>query len=110
MTRRQLLDFLEKKVRDPIEVHADEILAAIGPDIKKRRLFQLDRLHLDELIGKLEVEEFEDIEARLKQLSAGLVAGAKAMNTSLEKVKGFAKAADTFASVVGLVARIVALA
>ena len=105
-----LLDFLREDVRAPIEEHADEILEAIGDDVERRRQFQLDRLHLDQLIGKLELQQFKNIAARLKELSPGLEAGADAMNASLKKVKGFAKAADTFASVVGLVARIVALA
>ncbi len=106
----ELLDFLREQVRAPIENRADDILAAIGDDIGRKRQFQLDRLILDELIGKLEVEQFEDIATRLKQVSAGLEAGALSMNTSLQRVKSFAKAADTFASIVGLVARIVALA
>jgi hypothetical protein len=110
MKPEELLDFLRKKVREPIEENADDILAAIGKDTARRRLFQTDRLMLDELIGKLEVEQFAGLAARLKQVSAGLEAGATSMNASLEKVKAFAKAADTFASIVGLVARIVALA
>jgi hypothetical protein len=110
MTRQELLDFLEKKVRAPIESREDDILDAIGSDKKRRRQFQLDLLHLDELIGKLELERFQDIETRLKELSGGLEEGARDLKESLGKVKSLAKAADTFATVVGLVARIVALA
>ena len=110
MKADELLDFLRDKVRAPIEDRADDILEAIGDDTAKKREFQRDRLILDELIGKLELMQFERIAARLKKVSAGLEAGANSMNASLESVKGFAAAADTFASVVGLVARIVALA
>jgi len=110
MTRDELLDLLRTRVRAPIEKHADKIVKALEADQDKLEAFQLDRLHLDELIAQLEHEQFEDIQRRLDELSDRLEQGAQAMSDSLSKIKDFAKGAELFARVVGLVARVVALA
>lgn len=110
MTRAELLDTLRTKVRAPIEKNADKILDTLESDQDKLEAFQLDRLHLDELIVRLEHEQFEDIQKRLDELSGQVEVGIKAMSKSLGKIKDFAKGVELFAIVVGLVARVVALA
>jgi hypothetical protein len=110
MTRKELLDVLRTKVRAPIEKNVDDILDSLKKDQEKLEAFQLDRLYLDELIAQLEHEEFEDIQKRLDELSGQFKEGIDAMAKSLGEIKKFAKAAEVFAKVVGLVARVVALA
>lgn len=110
MTRAELLDNLRTKVRAPIEKNADKILDSLENDQDKLEAFQLDRLHLDQLIARLEHEQFEDIQKRLDELSDQLEQGVKAMSDSLAKIKNFARGAELFAKVVGIVARVVALA
>lgn len=110
MTRGEFLDFLRTRVRAPIEKDSERIVKALSKDQEKLEAFQLDRLHLDELIAALEHEQFSDLEGRLDELSDQLQQGIKAMSESLAKVQGFAKGAELFAKVVGLVARVVALA
>lgn len=110
MTRAELLDNLRTKVRAPIEKNADKILDSLENDQDKLEAFQLDRLYLDQLIARLEHEQFEDIQKRLDELSDQLEQGVKAMSDSLAKIKNFARGAELFAKVVGIVARVVALA
>ena len=110
MTRDEFLDFLRDDVRAPVEKSASRILSALAKDQEKLEAFQLDRLHLDELIARLEHEQFKDLEGRLEELSGPLQQGVRAMSESLTKIKNFARGAEIFAKVVGLVARVVALA
>ena len=110
MTRDEFLDFLRDDVRAPVEKSAGRILSALAGDREKLEAFQLDRLHLDELIAQVEDEQFKDLDGRLEELSGPLRQGVSAMSESLTKVKNFAKGAELFAKVVGLVARVVALA
>jgi hypothetical protein len=110
MTSDGLVDFLRKQVRAPIERNARAIVRDLNHDAKAIERFQLDRVHLDELINELEEGQLEDVDKRLRELSEPLSAGAKAMKQALGKVRDFAEGAQLFATVVGLVARIVALA
>jgi predicted nuclease with TOPRIM domain len=110
MTLAEFLDILRAKVRAQVEKNVDKILDSLKNDQDKVEAFQLDRLHLDELIARLEREQFEDIQKRLDELSDQLEQGVKAMSDSLAKIKNFARGAELFAKVVGLVARVVALA
>ena len=110
MTLAEFLDILRAKVRAPVEKNVDKILDSLKNDQDKVEAFQLDRLHLDELIARLEHEQFEDIQKRLDELSDQLEQGVKAMSDSLARIKNFARGAELFAKVVGLVARVVALA
>lgn len=110
MTRAEFLNFLRDDVRAPIQKNLAGILAALSKDQEKVEAFQMDRLHLDELIARVEHEQFKDLEGRLAELSDPLEAGVEAMSNSLTKIKNFAKGAELFTRVVGLVARAVALA
>ncbi|MDQ5870859.1 MAG: hypothetical protein M3547_01450 [Acidobacteriota bacterium] len=110
ITRESVLDFLLGRVRAPIEKHADEILAHFEEEGGPVREFQYARLHLDKLIARLENDEFSQIAARLGELSGELRARVKDMERSLGRIEDFGEAADVFARIVGLAARVIALA
>jgi len=108
--RREMLDELTTKVRAPIEKRLDEILDSFEDDNEGLAGFQLARADLDRLIAKLEHEELLDLARQLDAHGAELKSGIKEMGDSLGRAKSFAHAAEVFATVVGIVARIVALA
>jgi predicted nucleic acid-binding Zn-ribbon protein len=107
---RQLLDELRTKVRAPIEKRVDEILDSFEDDNEGLAAFQLARADLDHLISKLEHEELVELARQLDAHGAELRAGITEMGQALAHAKSFAHAAEVFATVVGIVARIVALA
>ena len=109
-SRRQLLDELRTKIRAPIEKRADEILDSFEDDNEGLAAFQLARADLDRLITKLEHEELADLARQLDAHGAELKAGITEMGQALAHAKSYAHAAEVFAAVVGIVARIVALA
>ena len=106
----ELLEKLRTKVRAPIERRADEILDGFGDDNEGLAAFQLARADLDALITRLEREELKTISQSLAAHQAELLAGIHEMGESLHSVKTLSHAAEVFGTVVGLVARIVALA
>ena len=105
-----LLERLRTKVRAPIERRADEILDGFGDDNEGLAAFQLARADLDALITRLEREELRTIGHSLSAHQAELLAGIHEMGESLHSVKTLSHAAEVFGTLVGLVARIVALA
>ncbi len=109
-TREQLLDTLRRKVRAPIEKRADEIWEAFGDDQEGLTRFQLARADLDALIARLEHEKLRDLSRRLADLSEELRTGIGEMDRALKRFKDFVSGARLFTTVVGIVARIVALA
>jgi len=106
----ELLEKLRSKVRAPIERRADEILDHFEDDNEGLAAFQLARADLDALITRLEGEQLRAIGHSLASHRAELLAGIHEMGESLNSVKTLSHAAEVFGTVVGLVARIVALA
>lgn len=106
----ELLDRLRTKVRAPIERRADQILDGFGDDNEALAAFQLARADLDALITRLERGQLHDLGRRLVSHQAALTSGIHDMAESLRATKDLTHAAEVFASVVGLIARIVALA
>jgi hypothetical protein len=104
------LDELRTKVRAPIEKRADEILDSFEDDNEGLAAFQLARADLDRLVSKLEHEELAELARQLDAHGAELKAGITEMAQALSHAKTYAHAAEVFATVVGIVARIVALA
>ncbi len=109
-TRQELLDTLRTKIRAPIERHADEILDAFVDDNEGLTAFQLARADLDSLITRLEHEELRNLSALLQSHSEQLRGGIRDMSDSLGKARSLTRSAEIFTSVVGILARIVALA
>jgi len=108
--RSDLLDMLRDKVRAPVEEHAGEILDALAGDKEKVSGFQKARADLDALIEKLEEEEFRSLRKELDAHGAELNAGIKSLGASLKGIKDVETTARVFWRVVGLAARIIALA
>ncbi|HYK41905.1 MAG TPA: hypothetical protein VE007_05895 [Thermoanaerobaculia bacterium] len=108
--RADLLEKLRTKVRAPVERRADEILDGFGDDNEGLAAFQLARADLDALITRLERDELRAIDQSLAAHQSELLAGIHEMGESLHSVKTLSHAAEIFGTVVGLVARIVALA
>lgn len=108
--REDLLDRLRSRVRAPIERHADAILDAFVDDNEGLTAFQLARADLDALIGRLERDELEGLARQLALHESDLSAGIREMSESLRSAKTLTHSAETFATVVGLLARIIALA
>ena len=108
--RSELLDRLRDKVRAPIEEHAGEILDALAGDKEKISAFQKARADLDALIEKLEEEEFRSLRKELDEHGSELDAGIKSLEASLSGIKNVETTARVFWRVVGLAARIIALA
>ncbi|MDQ6893634.1 MAG: hypothetical protein M3167_13245 [Acidobacteriota bacterium] len=106
----ELLEKLRTKVRAPVERRADEILDGFGDDNEGLAAFQLARADLDALITRLEREELKTIGHSLAAHQSELLAGIHEMGESLHSVRTLSHAAEVFGTVVGLVARIVALA
>ena len=108
--RSELLDMLREKVRAPIEEHADEILGSFGGDKDRIAAFQKSRADLDGLIEKLEQEDLRSLRKELDAHAAELKVGIKSLQSSLSRVKDAETAARVFWRIVGLAARIIALA
>jgi exonuclease VII small subunit len=108
--RSDLLDMLREKVRAPIEEHAGDILDSFAGDKEKISSFQKARADLDALIEKLEEEEFRSLRKELDAHGAELNAGIESLESSLKGIKDAETAARVFWRVVGLAARIIALA
>ena len=108
--RQELLETLRTKVRAPIERHADEILDSFGDDNEGLAAFQLARADLDRLIARVEHEELAELAALLRSHAEELSAGIREMADSLAKARSLTRSAEIFAVVVGIVARVVALA
>lgn len=109
-TPPDLLDTLRQKVRAPIERHANEILDAFGDDNEGLAAFQLARADLDALIARLEHGQLRDLAVLLESHRDDLDAGIRDMSDSLRHARSLTRSAELFASVVGVLARIVALA
>jgi class 3 adenylate cyclase len=109
-TQTDLLDLLRTKVRAPIEKHADEILDSFGDDNEGLAAFQRARADLDALITRLEHRQLQDLARILDTHGAELRAGIADLQETLAKVATFNRAARVFWRVVGIAARIVALA
>ncbi len=109
-TQADLLDTLRTKVRAPIEKHADEILDSFGDDNEGLVAFQRARADLDALISRLEHRQFHDLAKLLDSHAEELRAGITDLQDTLAKVNTYSRAARVFWRVVGLAARIVALA
>ena len=108
--RSELLDMLREKVRAPIEEHAGEILDSFAGDKERITAFQKARADLDALIEKLEEEELRSLRKELDAHAAELNDGIKSLQSSLSGIKNVETAARVFWRVVGLAARIIALA
>lgn len=108
--RHDLLDELRTKVRAPIERRVDEILDSFEDDNDGLAAFQLARADFDRLITRLEHDELSDLARQLEGHSAELRSGIAEMGVSLAHAKTYARAAEVFGTVVGIVARIIALA
>lgn len=108
--RRDLIDELRTKVRAPIEHRVDEILDSFGDDNDGLAAFQLARADFDHLITRLEHDELSDLARQLEAHGAELRSGISEMGVSLAHAKSYAHAVEIFGTVVGIVARIVALA
>ncbi len=108
--RSKLLDLLRSRVRAPIERHADEILDSFGDDNEGLAAFQLARADLDELISHVEDEQLKSLSVRLASHHDELISGIREMTDSLRTARTLTHAAELFATVVGVLARIVALA
>ena len=108
--RKDLLDELRTKVRAPVERRLDEILDSFEDDNEGLAAFQLARADLDRLVTKLEHQELSDLAKQLDAHRADLKAGIEEMGQALSHAKTYAHAAEVFATVVGIIARIVALA
>jgi class 3 adenylate cyclase len=109
-SQKDLLDLLRTKVRAPIEKHADEILDAFGDDNEGLAEFQRARADLDALIACLEHKELSGIAKLLDSHAEELRTGIADLGETLAKADTYARAARVFWRVVGLAARIVALA
>ena len=109
-TQLDLLDTLRTKVRAPIEKHADEILDSFGDDNEGLAAFQRARADLDGLISKLEHRQLQDLAKLLDSHAEELKTGIADLQATLSKADTYARAARVFWRVVGLAARIVALA
>ena len=109
-TQNDFLDVLRTKVRAPIEKHADEILDSFGDDNEGLAAFQRARADLDALINRLEHRQLQDLARILDTHGAELRAGITDLGETLSKAATFNRAARVFWRVVGIAARIVALA
>jgi N-methylhydantoinase B/oxoprolinase/acetone carboxylase alpha subunit len=109
-SQKDLLDFLRTKVRAPIEKHADEILDSFGDDNEGLAAFQRARADLDTLISRLEHKELQGIAKLLDSHAEELRTGIADLHETLAKAETYTRAARVFWRVVGLAARIVALA
>ena len=109
-TQADLLSTLRTKVRAPIEKHADEILDSFGDDNEGLVAFQRARADLDALISRLEHRQLHDLAKLLDSHGDELRTGITDLEDTLAKVKTFSRAARVFWRVVGIAARIVALA
>ncbi len=108
--REKLLDLLRNRVRAPIERHADEILDSFVDDNEGLAAFQLARADLDQLITHLEHANLKVLSQRLDSHRSELTSGIRDMTDSLKTAKSLTHSAELFATVVGVLARIVALA
>ncbi|HKF44488.1 MAG TPA: hypothetical protein VKG01_15430 [Thermoanaerobaculia bacterium] len=108
--RSEMLDLLREKVRAPIEKHAGEILESFGGDKERAAAFQKARADLDSMIERLEEDELKGLRKELDAHAAELNDAIKALQSSLSKVKDAETAARVFWRVVGIAARIIALA
>jgi hypothetical protein len=108
--RTEFLDTLRTKVRAPIEEHADEILDSFGDDNERLAAFQRARADLDSLIARLETEEFAGLRKQMAANEAEFKTGVASLESTLKGVKDLESAARVFWRIVGLAARIIALA
>lgn len=109
-TQTDLLDLLRNKVRAPIEKRADEILDSFGDDNEGLTAFQRSRADLDALIARLEHKQLSGIARLLDSHAEELRTGIADLQETLAKADTYARAARVFWRVVGLAARIIALA
>jgi hypothetical protein len=109
-TQADLVDLLRTKVRAPIEKRADEILDSFGDDNEGLMAFQRARSDLDALIARLEHRQFHDLARLLDSHGEELRTGIEDLQDTLSKIDTYTRAARVFWRVVGLAARIVALA
>ncbi len=109
-TQAELLDLLRKNVRASIEARADEILDSFGDDNEGLASFQRARADLDALITRLEHGEFRNLAKRLETHSEELRAGIRDLEDTLKTIETLTRAARVFWRVVGVAARIIALA
>jgi hypothetical protein len=109
-TQADLLDVLRTKVRAPIEKRADEILDSFGDDNEGLAAFQRARADLDALISRLEHRQLQDLARLLDSHAEELRTGIADLQDTLSKADTYTRAARVFWRVVGLAARIVALA
>ena len=109
-TQTDLVDILRTKVRAPIEKNADEILDSFGDDNEGLAAFQRARADLDALISRLEHRQLQDLARLLDSHSEELRTGIEDLRETLSKADTYTRAARVFWRVVGLAARIVALA
>ena len=109
-TQTDLLETLRVKVRAPIEKHADEILDSFGDDNEGLAAFQRARADLDALISRLEHRQLQDLARLLDSHAEELRTGIADLQDTLSKADTYTRAARVFWRVVGLAARIVALA
>ena len=109
-SRSKLLDLLRNRVRAHIERHADEILDSFGDDNEALAAFQLARADLDQLISHVEDAQLKALSLRLASHHDELTTGIREMTDSLRTAKTLTHSAELFATVVGVLARIVALA
>lgn len=109
-TQADLLDVLRTGVRAPIEKHADEILDSFGDDNEGLAAFQRARADLDALITRLEHRQLHDLAKLLDSHADELRTGIADLKDTLAKAETYARAARVFWRVVGLAARIIALA
>jgi len=109
-SQHDLLDTLRTKVRAPIEKHADEILDSFGDDNEGLGAFQRARADLDGLIAQLEHKELQGLARQLESHGEELRAGIADLDETIARAETYARAARVFWRVVGLAARIIALA
>lgn len=110
LNQEEFLDYLRTKIRTQIEQHADDIIGALQGDEKRLRSFQRARADLDKLILKLETQQFGDLAEQLENLSDELLSGIADMNKAITNMNTVVKGVVLFTQVVGLAARIAALA
>jgi hypothetical protein len=110
LNQEEFLDYLRTKIRAQIEQHADDIIDALQGDEKRLRSFQRARSDLDKIILKLEAQQFGDLAEQLENLSDELLSGIADMNEAITNMNTVVKGVVLFTQVVGLAARIAALA
>ncbi len=111
LSKDEYLDCL-RDVQNLIDRKAGDIIGSMQQDNKDKLLntFQKARVDLSKLINKLAAEQFGDLAQQLDELSDDLSEGIAELNNAVEELNNFVRAAEAFTAVVGLAARIAAMA